>query len=96
MARGIKCPKCGHNAFKMAAGDCFECLWCGTVFPSQPQPIEPNDLQASIEHLREEARAFRVRLERSQKRLAELERKIATAVEPIQPSEPNKDNSRRH
>ena len=80
----------------MAAGDSLECLSCGTVFPSPPQLIDPNDLHTSIEHLREAAKAFRVHLERSQKKVAELERKIAAAIEPIQPSEPNKDNSRRH
>jgi hypothetical protein len=45
MARGLRCPKCNHNAFEMVAGDSFMCLWCGTVVPSQPQSIDPSDLQ---------------------------------------------------
>ncbi len=90
MAPGLKCPTCGHNAFKVV-GDRFECVWCRTNFASEPQPPEPNTVRGTLEYVGEQVRLLRLRMERCHKKLAVLEQSLTALAKPAQPSEENKD-----
>ena len=90
MALGLKCPECGHNAFKMVDGR-FSCVWCGVNFASEPQPPEPKSVRGTLEYVGEQVRVLRLHMERCHKKLAVLERSLTALAEPAQPTEETKN-----
>jgi len=74
MVGGSKCPKCGQNA--VVTGGRFAC--CGVPFSEQPAASD--EVRSAVEQLRHETRLVRLRLEILQRKLSELEMRLAAVV----------------
>jgi len=87
MARGVSCPHCGHNAFRIGEGNKLECLNCSSVFEMWAQ-FDPGGLDGDFERLREELRRVQQQMESWHIKLSLLQQKLSGQIDQPPPNLP--------